>query len=92
MAKIITEGCVAQCNYCNTKFSFEPNEVQVSFHQVPAGPDLGDEAFEAAHCFVKCPKCRNPVSAEKTLGPEGRKLAIAQAKTYREQDERNPDL
>ncbi len=80
MATIIREGCVVDCSHCNTRFSFIPSEVGVSFTPVPAGYSPEEEAYDKPSLHVQCPKCKSSTNVDSALGPEGKREAVERAK------------
>lgn len=83
MAKILIEGCIADCGCCKSKFSFELDEVCFGSREVPAGYSPEEEAYTAYTFFVLCPKCNHSVRVDKLIGEEVKNNLVAKVRVNR---------
>lgn len=87
MAKIISQGCVATCGACKTKFSFTPSEAQYRTQRVEAGYSPEEEAYDADVFTVACPHCGHGVDVTRHIGSEALKTARELRRAFRDYDD-----
>lgn len=79
MPKILVQGCVATCDYCCTKFAFQPSETVCAMREVPPGYSPEEEAYTTGAFSVSCPNCHQGVRVDALLGGVAKAELLARA-------------